>query len=1804
MLVWLGSFPEAVRIKGHLIHLRARDARTDDNAEGFVLAMLKFSVESRYDHLMQLSAQEMDQYSFWRRQCPTKDSVEGHLLVCKAAQVVPLTCPVPVQQFTDARPHGLIIQMEEGQPERLFSEHRRVLQDLCQQEVNVPAVLLRLPPKFAELIVAGQCDRFILPDFNSLVTTTKYTWYCNWRRLGLSEASLPPMRFQFLQQHVEQDSQRKFGDVDIHLLKSIASHVRGFASNLIGEGGIQHQEQAAAVHKDLCRFQGLIDELDPVAVQSTIHNVTAGEGPAQQKTIPYRAAFVIQVLLQCDLLRTDASLKDSVKQALALIIPKSLLPMFLDMVEEYISPSPGQISRWRLLLDAAFMLWTRNDRRKAWSEDRSFARWLMVDSSPQGGRDYELLVMSYASVSDLPILVSLADVMNNMCVDRPSELDDEFISSQEQLQRQIQELLVMERPPPVVLGSGRTSLPDKFAATMHALFLETGSSKDLRTLTSEVVSSTSDLGTEFNIVRVRGARPSDLLPWIVEEVLEREDDWPVEEKLIHFSNALAIPGILHVLHNAAKRMLTGLPELNTAVDLLQVVAELVRKKHTQERLCQRCFNSEVGVQLQPLIMGFKGKVHAARWGTVAFATQEMLRLERPLRWGWNLALFLGNNTDQASEQAVKATSADGAITSEFWWSCLRVLDKLHCAIRHLFAWSEGCACHGYPVVSQDPDAAELDADSKAWNRLCEKCPLRGRRAPEIACGDFLAELRRQLDTSAADLLLNLPNTLSPEQRGLLLGEFEKGRASLLFNIALKVNAMNVPPLLVFGVAHFNLQKAHDALRVCMDSDNTDGLMGELKSAHVLAEAHAWLDGESLSELPHMSAFVGKLRFAFSVERTIEGEHAAIHHFIRKAPHHTVAYVSLARRLPHIKAKLAAPSFFEDLSAMLESVRNPKLVVCQLGLGQHSACANVSHPWDSIFGKIVYRSDPVTTQASSVPVEVRPLPPGGPDRVQLQIAAGSSDNVALAGDYYAQQLHQAALEHFRVRLQEVCSEAEGRDVTFSIFGCEAVLSSMFELPAARPAALMQEQGPAHPALALTDGAHVEVAAHDSCPVLEANVVAAGNELSVAQKIFDEAFVQLRKPKDPNAPKAFAFKVVSVNPSQSKVPLQNVVESSDIAVSLLRTLRLDVSRRAWIVDSTPLKLRSPVGGQSEASSNTALSEPSVPIVFSPSSISFDSLMKVSVWDVLPDTGLHLSSCAASLSGKEIPHHVAEMSQLLLNIYEAGAAGFCPSNPSQAERTCLDFLRESDLVKPTPENQTCWVFTPNARDHLIVTRTLVHAKPLMTSRTVPYVEMDLYELYRALENQGFKCCVCSRSEKKQIKALSYIPGESEKVWYMEAGKPPSKHYLVSLLHAETHRAPVPALADAATSLNILVTHGIVEKKPEPKSKASARKRMAGLDCQITEGDWDIPEPLPKRARKQPKRIADSDVMLPAIEDVEGPLAAVGPPSPVASVSSNATERYSAPDETDEAQGVAQAAAADEGVELPASHEAETPLPCPEQPAPEHGASGSDSDSSSTSSSKPEQPKSDSSSSSSSSSNSSGDSGAAAATRKKPQFQRKKDMTRSTAGQQFRLTPRYAQDNETIIGYQMTCLCRLHANCNKSLANSVSGSDELSVRMLKAWIAWGQDTPNKQAHKGVWSRVLSANKNGQLPSMSQLDASLDVPETVPGNPAQPVPKRRQRHGAKAKSKPRPSPSTASPPTPPDVTSRMEALIQSGALPRVSKQQRKRNRLTGGTSYGVPPDLREALHWGFVHPNLPAPRGMRWVASGLKEFTLQYQGG
>jgi hypothetical protein len=203
-------------------------------------------------------------------------------------------------------------------------------------------------------------------------------------------------------------------------------------------------------------------------------------------------------------------------------------------------------------------------------------------------------------------------------------------------------------------------------------------------------------------------------------------------------------------------------------------------------------------------------------------------------------------------------------------------------VRASLIWGESCQCHHHLLHEDAP--AEL---ARCWLR----CPMRGRRLPEISGGDFLETLTNMFDTALAHLLQTLPAGLPAQQRALLAQDFAQGRAHLVFQFVLKIHAMCEPPRLLYAMAHRNQIKAREAVRRCLVSDSRHPKILELLADPVRAEAELFLEGDDLNMLPNLATFIAGFAFGFAVERLVEGDHAAIHRAYAKARYHTEALCS-------------------------------------------------------------------------------------------------------------------------------------------------------------------------------------------------------------------------------------------------------------------------------------------------------------------------------------------------------------------------------------------------------------------------------------------------------------------------------------------------------------------------------------------------------------------------------------------------------------------------------------------------------------------------------------------------------------------------------------------------------------------------------------------------------------------------------------------------------------------------------------------------------------------------------------------------
>ena len=478
-------------------------------------------------------------------------------------------------------------------------------------------------------------------------------------------------------------------------------------------------------------------------------------------------------------------------------------------------------------------------------------------------------------ISSMSILRSeLADMFLATC-DLATLCKDEEMPHQENtanetmLLRRIGREMKRHNWPAVVIGSGRSSLPHTFHSFMHALLLECPRPTSLCALLREIFALTSDQGVEFSITRVRPITLQEVFPWL--QLPDQGDDgaWlDADDNILDLTHSVAIPGMLHVVHNSTKDLEKSMRTYKQTVYRMQHVCNMVRRKATKERLVATCFSEGPAACLKRDIEKFNGHVHKERWGTIADCALKMLRIERALCNGWSLEAYGRARRgieiaggDEAWQSEVEVV--DEAINDPLFWDALRVLTLLAKLVIESIVWSESCSCHG------DLDWENCTSEERARWR---SCPLRGMRASDLAAGLFFRHFANLAATYAIDLAGALSRDLTPQQRGILIQDFEQGRAHLFAAFTLRLSPWQQPHLLVFGCAHQDPNVALRCLRGCFASPCWHPWVRRLQGG-LHEEVQGWVAGEDRNNLPALCTYLGEMRFAFTAEMPIEAEHA-------------------------------------------------------------------------------------------------------------------------------------------------------------------------------------------------------------------------------------------------------------------------------------------------------------------------------------------------------------------------------------------------------------------------------------------------------------------------------------------------------------------------------------------------------------------------------------------------------------------------------------------------------------------------------------------------------------------------------------------------------------------------------------------------------------------------------------------------------------------------------------------------------------------------------------------------------------------
>ena len=634
-------------------------------------------------------------------------------------------------------------------------------------------------------------------------------------------------------------------------------------------------------------------------------------------------------------------------------------------------PSATSLSRKQLWVDSAYSCFWRDLLAKHANGQGPVYVW--ADSSPQGGVDWLLSILSLIDVAKLEQCAAAADFVHRSTdsfadavrADNKQEQLD-LVQQRHEMGLVLSDCIVMHRQLPMALGSGRSDLMHKLKAILHKFFCETQSPIALQRVLSCVRSMCTDMGTEQGLPDVQGIELSDVLTSsFLEPELQAEEAPELalsEDDCLKghvFPQALLCPGILHVCDNMIKEIDSSLSWWPQWLPGSKSISHLLHSDDLRKRLVGLCV---VGTDFEWMREAFSQgcpKPIDWRWNNVVNILPRVLELKCPLQSVWCPQKFShGSDLRPADQDHLNMDTLTTAIRSPKWWFYSDMILKLNMFSKDFASWAEGCHCHGWlstvktsgahrgKMQQPSEEACQLHTaremlrlQSGVGDGFHFRCPMAGRRAPELATGALQSYFQALADSYLADLLRSCP-PMSGEDMQQVLADFSSGKSGVLGYLTQKLECWDVLPWKFAGLGVENQVKARACAKSCVEAfgkSPQDPSLHHRLTWHFLqpgsivrSEIEAFIEGSELPSLPNLSKVIWELKFMPTVERVQEGDHSIVNRMIG---HKQVSapFVSCALRIPEIKSLLLGkPEEYEAFICKFAEVAEPDQIAKRFG----------------------------------------------------------------------------------------------------------------------------------------------------------------------------------------------------------------------------------------------------------------------------------------------------------------------------------------------------------------------------------------------------------------------------------------------------------------------------------------------------------------------------------------------------------------------------------------------------------------------------------------------------------------------------------------------------------------------------------------------------------------------------------------------------------------------------------------------------------------------------------------------------------
>ena len=832
-----------------------------------------------------------------------------------------------------------------------------------------PTHAFNLIPAIAVLATRGRLQRLCI----SVVRRTTPRMFLHDRMKRLRKGLDKPAEAAHA---VDDIHPRTFRSLAVTLSKWRPTLLRGAASQ---EAALEHE-------KDLDEWlRWALNQAEHLSPKAMVDHRTkssnlssVGSGDASVTGSSYTSEFLVVAMQLALKLHKDEDLNAAMQNSIRMAFPLGVAENLLKLIETAPTPDQSTLSRWKIPLDAGLMLLEREMFMNL-LRGGGIATFGMLDSSPQGGRDWllsQIFIVKLKLDEEQPLAVCAWRLYDSVraIVEDVNAWKELRTEDKEEDKRRVADMrnIIIKSSycvllPPAGLGQKRSDALHKMQAFIHQNYMISGDA--LIDWTRNLTSNTTDMGVEFLVASQGPLLLSELCPYAARVgIVEEDGDEDAEDaQFIDYSHELAVPGALHIMHTITGYILSSLHLFETMKAGMKTLAKPLSSAWCRNAIVSTCFSGGRAALFASRFRSFSASLIDWRWGSVIDFCKQTLPLRMPLQEFFDLNRWR-QGRPVANRVAVDGNEVDFAsfaqtVRNNFLWGFILMLSQLLVVLDEFTTYVETCPCGCYDLPSSFT--------------MTGSCPMNGRRAPEMAAGEWRMFLDRSVALSTGSLLEGLLG-LTEQQRQDIIRDFHNGCAQITFYFVFKLGFWSELPYSLAVLAHPREATARDGALRCLR-------MWERLSDRQKARAHALTRRFAIYLRAQLDIFVGgaartdprlfdlfmeisKLAFIPIVERLIEGRHSQVKHAILKARHHSGALVSLTLRYPNLRRYLEEiPDLITRLASHVDKVRDPHYVVKNMGLQFHRALplggvpkgAHSTHDrakWWPLIGQMLYRCD--------------------------------------------------------------------------------------------------------------------------------------------------------------------------------------------------------------------------------------------------------------------------------------------------------------------------------------------------------------------------------------------------------------------------------------------------------------------------------------------------------------------------------------------------------------------------------------------------------------------------------------------------------------------------------------------------------------------------------------------------------------------------------------------------------------------------------------------------------------------------------